>query len=169
MKNIIKFIIALLIIVPAQAQISKAELIATGLTCSMCSKATYKQLQSIPGVEKITIDLNSSSFIIQYKPGTAVNVADIRKKVQDAGFSVGSLVVDMNLKNVAAANNSSFSYNNSSFIFVETTAKSLHGIVKLKLLDKGFITDKEFKQLSKNAKQYPSYNSQVNAFHVKPI
>jgi copper chaperone CopZ len=169
MKNIIKFIITLFIVVPSQAQISKAELIATGLTCSMCSKATYKQLQSIPGVEKITTDINSSSFIIQYKAGAAVNVADIRKKVQDAGFSVGSLVVEMNLKNVSAANNSSFTYNNSNFIFVETPTKSLNGVVKLKLLDKGFITDKEFKQMAKNAKQYPSYNSQANAFHVKPI
>ena len=51
----------------SQAQIIKAELTATGLTCSMCSKATYKQLTSIPEVEKVESDLNKTAFILYFK------------------------------------------------------------------------------------------------------
>jgi hypothetical protein len=47
MKKLFILTVILFVSVAVNAQILKAELTATGLTCSMCSKATYKQLISI--------------------------------------------------------------------------------------------------------------------------
>jgi len=64
MKKILILSVILLVSALANAQIIKAKLTATGLTCSMCSKATYKQLTSIPEVEKVEPDLNNTAFIL---------------------------------------------------------------------------------------------------------
>jgi hypothetical protein len=45
-------------------QLIRAELTAAGLTCSMYSKATYKQLTSMPEVEKVEPDLNNTALIL---------------------------------------------------------------------------------------------------------
>ena len=168
MKKILISSIILFASVIANAQITKAELTATGLTCSMCSKATYKQLTSIPEVEKVEPDLNKTAFILHFKSGSSVNVGDLKKKVEDAGFSVGELVVVFNFNNQKAENNNSFTQNNITYTFMDTKPGVLAGEVKVKILDKGFVVEKEYKKLSKMAKQYPSYATiNNNLYHIK--
>ena len=170
MKKILILTVLLFISVLVKAQITKAELTATGLTCSMCSKATYKQLVSIASVEKVEPDLNNTAFLLYFKNGSAVNLEDVKTKVEDAGFSVGELVVVFNFKNQQVANNGTFTLDNNTYTFMDTKAGTLNGDVKVKILDKGFIVDKEFKQLSKNSKQYPTYASNnKNSFHIKVL
>ena len=62
MKKVLLFSVILFAAIIANGQIIRAELTATGLTCSMCSKATYKQLTSIPEVENVEPDLNNTAF-----------------------------------------------------------------------------------------------------------
>ncbi len=154
----------------ATAQISKAELTATGLTCSMCSRATYKQLTSIPSVEKVETDLNKTAFVLHFKRGSKVNPADLKAKVEAAGFSVGELLVVFNFKNQTAANNGSFTQDNISYTFMNSKNALLTGEVKVKILDKGFVVEKEYKKLLKMAKQYPSYaKAGSNVYHIKTL
>jgi len=170
MKKLLILTVVLFVSVLVNAQITKAELTATGLTCSMCSKATYKQLISIASVEKVEPDLNNTAFLLYFKKGTAVNISDVKNKVEDAGFSVGELVVVFNLNNQQAANNSSFTLDNNTYTFMDTKAANLNGEVKVKILDKGYIVDKEYKQISKTAKQYPSYaTNNKNVYHIKVL
>jgi len=170
MKKIFILTVVLFVSVLVNAQITKAELTATGLTCSMCSKATYKQLISIDAVEKVEPDLNNTAFLLYFKNGSAVNISDVKKKVEDAGFSVGELVVVFNFKNQQAANNGTFTLDNNTYTFIDTKAGTLNGEVKVKILDKGFIVDKEYKQLSKTTKQYPTYASNSkNVYHIKVL
>ncbi|HJP63989.1 MAG TPA: hypothetical protein VJ844_11120, partial [Mucilaginibacter sp.] len=42
----------------AKAQFTKAELQVSGLTCSMCSKATEKSLRTLGFIDDIKADLN---------------------------------------------------------------------------------------------------------------
>ena len=112
--------VVLLSTTTAKSQITRAELTATGLTCSMCSKATYKQLTSIPEVKEVVPDLNTTAFMIYFKDGSAINVGELKKKVEDAGFSVGELVVVFNFNNQQAENNSSFTKNNITYTFMDT-------------------------------------------------
>ena len=173
MKNFKVFVAAIVLMVTfstVQAQITKAELTATGLTCSMCSKATYKQLVSIPEVEKVETDLNKTAFILYFKEGSTINVNSLKKKVEDAGFSVGQLIVTMKLNNQKAENNASFIQDNISYTFMNSTPKLLTGEVKVKIMDRGFVTEKEYKQLVKLAKQYPTYSkATANTYHIKTM
>ena len=170
MKKILISSIILFASVIANAQITKAELTATGLTCSMCSKATYKQLTSIPEVEKVEPDLNKTAFILYFKSGSMVNPGDLKKKVEDAGFSIGELVVVFNFNNQKAVKNSSFTQDNITYTFMNTNPGVLAGEVKVKILDKGFVVEKEHKKLSKMAKQYPTYATVNNSlYHIKTL
>lgn len=170
MKKILISCIILIASFITNAQITKAELTATGLTCSMCSKATYKQLTSIPEVEKVETDLNKTAFILYFKSGTTVNVGDLKKKVEDAGFSVGELVVVFNFNNQKAENNDSFTQDNITYTFMDSKPTVLTGEVKVKILDKGFVTEKEYKKLQKLTKQYPTYASvNNNQYHIKTL
>ena len=47
------------------AQITKTELTATGFTCSVRLKATYKQLTSMPEMKKVETDSNKTGFLLQ--------------------------------------------------------------------------------------------------------
>ena len=72
MKNInLKFIaiacFVLITSVKSYSQISKAEIIATGLTCSMCSNAINKQLKKLVEVDSVTTDLNTNTFVVYLK------------------------------------------------------------------------------------------------------
>lgn len=170
MKKIVILTVLFFVAVIGNAQISKAELTATGLTCSMCSKATYKQLMSIAEVEKVEPDLNNTAFIIYFKNGSAANISDIKSKVEDAGFSVGELVVTFNFNNQQAENNSSFTINNSTYTFMDTKSATLNGDKKVKILDKGYIVEKEYKQISKMIEKYPSYaTNSKNVYHIKVL
>ncbi len=170
MKHLLISAIILLSSTIADAQITRAELTATGLTCSMCSKATYKQLTSIPEVENVEPDLNKAAFLLYFKNGSTINVGDLKKKVEDAGFSVGELVVVFNFNNQQAKNNSSFTQDNITYTFMDTKPGMLAGEVKVKILDKGFVVEKEYKKLSKMTKQYPTYaTASNNSYHIKTL
>jgi copper chaperone CopZ len=170
MKKIFILSIILLVSAIANAQIIKAELTATGLTCSMCSKATYKQLTSIPEVEKVEPDLNNTAFILFFKNGSSVNVSNIKDKVEEAGFAVGELLVVFNFKNQQAENNKTFTVDNIVYTFMDTKSVNLEGEVKVKILDKGYVVEKEYKKLSKMIKQYPSYATlSKNSYHIKTL
>jgi copper chaperone CopZ len=170
MKKIILFSVILFASIIANGQIIKAELTATGLTCSMCSKATYKQLTSIPEVEKVEPDLNNTAFILFFKNGSQVKISSLKKKVEEAGFAIGELLVVFNFKNQQAENNSTFSLDNVTYTFMDTKADVLSGEVKVKILDKGYVVEKEYKKLSKMIKQYPSYAIvSNNSYHIKTL
>ena len=91
MKTLKLFIALLFIsISAAKAQFTKAELQVSGLTCSMCSKATEKSLRTLPFINDIKADLNRNVFLITFKKDFPVNLEQISNKVENAGFFVNS-------------------------------------------------------------------------------
>ena len=82
-------------------EITSVQLIADGLTCSMCSKSIYKSLLKIPAVNKVDPDIENSGFTIYFKKDQVLKTADLEKAVVDAGFSVGSLKINKVPKNKA--------------------------------------------------------------------
>lgn len=152
----------------ANAQITKAELVATGLTCSMCSNAINKQFKAMSEVESVTTDLNSNTFTINLKKGNTLTPKSFKDKVEKAGFFIGSLVLTMPFNNIKAADNIAYNNSNVSYIFLDTKAQTLQGDVKVKVLDKGFVTQKEYKRLTKSFSKYPSYAANTDRnFHLK--
>ena len=66
--------------------------------------------------------------------------------------------------------NTSFVIDNNTYTFMDTKFSTLNGEVKLKILDKGYVVDKEYKKLSNMIKQYPSYvGTNKNTYHIKTL
>ena len=76
------------------AEIKKVTLVASGLTCSMCSKAIFKALSKLDFVEDVKVDIEKSMYILAFKSGKKVEIDQIKSAVTDAGFSVQSLVYE---------------------------------------------------------------------------
>jgi len=137
MKTLKIFIILLIISGAAKAQFIKAELQVSGLTCSMCSKATEKSLRTLVFISDIKADLNRNVFVITFKKDAAVNIGQISKKVENAGFFVNSLKATFNFDGVKV-NNNSFSYDGDTFRLVNPDSKNLSGTIPFTVVDKGF-------------------------------
>jgi len=139
------------------SQISKAEIRATGLTCSMCSNAINKQLKSLPEVVNIETDLNTNTFTVTLTEGNTLSPKVFKEKVEKAGFFIGSLVLTTNAETIKK----------DGYILVNDTSNN-NAEVQIQILDKGYVTDKEFKKLSKSLKNIVTYTSNnEDDFHIK--
>jgi copper chaperone CopZ len=138
-------IIVLFATTMGNAQITKAKITATGLTCSMCSNAINKQLKKMPEVEKVETDLNSNTFTISLKKNN-LSPNNLKNNIEKTGFFVGSMVVSVAFDNQMISPNTSVSIGNWTVRFINVTNKSLDGSVDLKILNKGFVTQKEYKK-----------------------
>lgn len=170
----IKFLVLTLFIlvtgVKSYAQISKAEIIATGLTCSMCSNAINKQLKSMTEVDSISTDLNTNTFTVHFKENTLLQPKVLKTAVEKAGFFVGSMVLTMKLDTQMIENNTTFKIEDGSFIFIEPNNQISDKETQYKVLDKGFVTQKEYKKLAKSYSKHPSYATEnENDYHLKAI
>jgi copper chaperone CopZ len=156
MKTIINsflIVITLFSFKASAQQISAAELQVTGLTCSMCSKATETSLRTLNFIENVTPDLNNNLFLITFKKGSGVNIDLIRAKVQDAGFSVGSLATTINFSQTKVDAAGQAVVDGQVYQFLNAKNQLLNGPVKATVLDKDFVSSSVFK---KNSAQFSS-------------
>jgi hypothetical protein len=125
----------------------------------MCSRATDKQLRTLDFVDSIGIDLSHTTFILYFKKDKTVDFNQIRKKVEDAGFSVAMLKVTYRFDDLKIENRTEFSYGNSKFSFTDVTPSTLNGNVTFRILDQGFVGAKEYKK-------YANKLTPGNFFHI---
>jgi len=130
----------------AHAQFVKASLQASGLTCSMCSKATQEALATLPFVQSIVPDLNTNTFALTFKKEVPVSIDALRKKVEDAGFSVAKLVLTADFNHVKITNDVHINYAGNILHFVNVREQILNGDQHITVIDKGFIPEKQFKK-----------------------
>jgi len=148
MKTLKIFIAVLAISINiAHAQFTKAELQVSGLTCSMCAKATEKSLHTLDFIADIKPDLNRNVFVITFKKGAIISLDQISKKVQSAGFSVNNLKATFNFDNVKVANNY-FTYGGDTYRLMNGTSAPVTGSVALTVVDKGFAPASVIKKYS---------------------
>jgi len=149
--------IVLMFSIKSNAQIVKAEIRATGLTCSMCSNAINKQLKGLPEVTNVETDLNTNTFTVTLKEGNELSPKTFKEKVEKAGFFIGSLIITAKSETVSK----------SPYIIVNDK-KNDATEVQFQVVDKGYVTEKEFKKLSKSYKDIATYvaNSEDD-FHIK--
>ena len=139
MKTIKHFIATFILFFSAAAsaqQISKAELQVTGLTCSMCSKATETSLRTLSFISDITPDLNNNLFVITFKKDSKVDIASIKEKVEDAGFSVGGMSATINFNQTKIGEDGQVAVNGQTYQFTNVKSRVLNGDVKAILSDK---------------------------------
>ncbi len=168
MKNLI-IIILVFFSHTVQAQVKAVTIQASGLTCSMCSNSIFKALQTLDFVDKVDANIKTSSFEISFRPNADINFDKLKDKVEDAGFFVANFTVTCNFDKLDVSNDKHINVGNSVFHFLNVNDVVLSGEKKIRLLDKGFVSGKEFKKNSKLTKM-ACYNSgnedEKRIFHV---
>lgn len=152
MKKFLIVMTVVMLTMPVFGQFSKATLQATGLTCAMCSNAINKALIAVPTIATIKSDIKNSSFNIVFKQGAEVDIDAIRKAVEDAGFSIGSLKLTGNFTALDIENDKHVLIGNEAFHFVNVDKQVLDGEKTITVVDKNFLTTKQFKKYSASTK-----------------
>ena len=152
MKKIILLAAIVLSAIAANAQFSKANLQASGLTCALCTKAINKSLEKLPFVESITVDIKSSNFEILFKKDQPVDIDALRKGVEDAGFSVALLKLKGEFNNVEIKKDSHHTINGVTYHFLAAGKGNLAGEQEITIVDKNFLPAKALKKYSSSSK-----------------
>lgn len=152
MKKFLLVVVTALSAVAAGAQFTKAELQATGLTCAMCSNAINKALQKVPFVESVRSDIKNSSFAIVFKQNSDVDIDALKDAVEDAGFSIGALKVTGTFSDLKIEKDKHIKIGKENFHFVNANNLVLNGERTITVVDKAFVTEKQFKKLCSSTK-----------------
>jgi copper chaperone CopZ len=161
-------IISIFLFHVSYGQVESVSLQASGLTCSMCSRAIYKSLVKVPGVAKVTEDIEHSSYLIEFKDQGKISPDDLKKAVRDAGFSVARMELRANFNHVAIPANAPLLYGGISFVFVGTDRQELNGEQRLIVVDKDFLSDKERQKYARVTENAPAGAARVGdrVYHV---
>lgn len=152
MKKLLFVMIIALSAMRVPAQFSQANLQATGLTCAMCTRAINTALEKVPFVESVKADIKSSTFIIRFKADQSVVIDQLRQAVEDAGFSVGSLKLTGQFNNLQLEKDQHARIGSSNFHFLNATSQVLNGEHTITVVDKNFLTEKQFRKQSATTK-----------------
>lgn len=166
MKNFQYFAAAIVLFISTsiQAQINKSEIIATGLTCSMCSNAIYKQLQTLSSVAKIDTDLNTNTFTVSAKNNQTLDPVQLKDAVEKAGFFVGSMMVYVDGSKLSKQE---LNLNGNNLVFLDKIPVD-HKSHKMQVVDAGFVTSKQFKKNEKTFSTIADFsNSKDKKFFLK--
>lgn len=162
-KSIIAALFVLITSAAVQAQISKVDIMATGLTCSMCSNAINKQLKSLPQIADVATDLNTNTFTISFHADQVVSPEVLKNAVEKAGFFVGSMVLTLNPEKLNVEQDK-LNIGEDSFVFMDSKKANS---TAYRVVDKGFVTQKEYKKLSKTYAKHGSYSSEGDhIYHI---
>jgi hypothetical protein len=101
--------------------------------------------------------LNTPNLFLYFKQNTPFDLKTIKSKVEDAGFSVGSLVLFMKFDNIAVENDFHYNVGDITYHFMDSKKQILNNISQVQVIDKGFVSDKEYKKYLKMASKYPCY------------
>jgi len=124
----------------ANAQIKSAEVLASGLTCSMCSKAIFKALSSLPFVDTIKVNIETSVYQLNFKKDSAVKIESIRDAVYDAGFAIAKLSITANWKDKNAIKDLVFNDLGYQFQWQTKSNKMLSNTQKVFIVNKDIQT-----------------------------
>lgn len=153
MKNLIFAMGLILISQSTPAQFYKATLQASGLTCSLCSKAVKEALEAVPFVQEVKVDIKSQEYKIGFKENSYTDFDALQKAVEDAGFSVALLKITGQVSNVQAQQDKHVVMDGKNFHFLNGNNQLLNGEVTFTLAEKNFLAAKDLKKYSKASQQ----------------
>lgn len=148
MKQLL-LITALILSITSFGQIKSANLTASGLTCSMCSKAIYKSLVEVPTIKDVNVDIKNSSYLITFKDGMPISPDEIKKAVEDAGFSVASLKLTANFEKIELRPDAQVKLQGNSYRFINSSKRVLEGMQTFFVVDKNYLPAKEYRKYEK--------------------
>lgn len=152
MKKWILAIAAITFSMLSEAQFSEATLQASGLTCSMCSKAVKVALEKVPFVQEVKVNIRNQEYSLTFKESIDVEFDALKNAVEDAGFSVASLKIKANFSNLKIQKDKHVQVGGKNFHFLNGNNEVLNGERTISIVDKNFVSAKEFKKHSNGSK-----------------
>ncbi len=149
----------------ARAQFVSADVGVNGLTCSMCSRGVAATLKTLPFIDSVSTDLNALVTHITFKSGLKVSIDDLRKMIENAGFSVRFVHAVFRFDNVKIGKDYHFVYNGDTYDFVGVHGQTLSGPVELQFVDKPYVTKQEYAVLSKSV-DFGEHSKTGRLYHV---
>ncbi len=165
MKTILIFMLVVLGF-QSTAQFSKASLQASGLTCSMCSKAVKIALEKVSFVDKVQVDIKNQQYNLTFKE-VPVDFDVLSKAVEDAGFSVANLKVTADFKNVNLKKDEHLKIGGHYFHFLNANDQQLNGSKAFSIVDKHFVSAKDFKKYNALSKMTCIQTGKAGACCIK--
>jgi copper chaperone CopZ len=118
------------------AQVQSVELVASGLTCSMCSKAIFKSLSALDFVSEVKVDIEKSIYILAFKSPEEVKIEQIRDAVYDAGFAIETMQLTAQFPVTKAVTNETVSLNGYQFRWQLAATKNIANPQKVTIINK---------------------------------
>ncbi len=81
--------------IPARAEMRAAELLLNGMTCPFCVFGIEKKLWHVSGVKEVGVFLDEGRIRLVFSAENTATVRDIESAVDDAGFELSGLSVDV--------------------------------------------------------------------------
>lgn len=150
MKKVIIIVALLMSTLHSFAQIQSASLVASGLTCSMCSKSIFKALEKLPSVKSVDVDLDKSVFTIQFKEGIKVEPDDILNAVTDAGFAVADLKMTALFPATKIEKDTHLEFAGATYHFLNVTAQNFSGQKTFTVVDKNYVSTTDYRRFKKS-------------------
>ncbi|PWJ39189.1 heavy-metal-associated domain-containing protein [Sediminitomix flava] len=124
-------------------QIVSSEIGINGLTCSLCSQSVEYALKQLPFIDKVEMNLSETTALIYFKGIGRVAPDQIAKAVQDAGFSLRYLNLNVVFDQQEEPCIEIASY---QYYLLSTEQQTLNGTISIQLLHQDFLSRKVFKQ-----------------------
>lgn len=161
MSALLLLIGAFFLIQKPGAHLTKASLQASGLTCAMCSKAVKSALEKIDFVQTVDVDIKRQEYHISFKRNDKIDLDDLNKAVKDAGFSIASLKITGQFDKIEIFKDKLVKVGNQHFRLLNGDMLLLDGEKTLKVIDKHFLTPKEYKKFNSAIKLKTNANDRV--------
>jgi len=81
-------VLTLAVAVPAAAQVEKAAMRTTGISCGTCAFVSEIYLSRLPDLDVITISKSQEAVMVTYKPGTRFQPKDLREALKKTEVGV---------------------------------------------------------------------------------
>jgi len=148
MKKCILSFLIMVTCIAGYSQFSKATLQASGLTCAMCSKAVKVALEKVSFVKEVKVNIRQQEYSIAFKENSNTDFDELKKAVEDAGFSVASLKITGSFSAVDVEKDKHMKLDGKNFHFVNSNTQVLNGEKTFTIVDKDFLSAKEYKKYS---------------------
>jgi len=156
MKHILILVILVFASLSINGQILSANLQASGLTCSMCSNSIFKALKKVEFVDAVESDVENSTFKLVFKKEIDIDFDEIANAVVGAGFSIAKFTFIFSATDLKIQDKALIDIGGKSFYFINVKDETVNGETELKLLDKQFISPKQYNKVKKKLYSDPS-------------
>jgi hypothetical protein len=120
----------------------------------------------VPSIEKVQVNIQKSSFQIEFTNKAPVDLDVVKKAVEDAGFSVASLQLNTFFDHIPIANNVEVLLQGARFQFWGVTQQTLNGETTLTVVDKNYLPGSAYAKYKLYSTAKSTGSEKIESTHV---